>query len=282
MKLAVLNSALSKLGVTLKRQPRSENELPSYRKRFGDKAVAAQAFYNIGSGSFRHAAWTNVDHPSQWYSGAQQNNVSIAWDIAALLPISVESGTAEIVYTSHTIEHLQDAHVRHLFNEAYRILKVGGFLRVSCPDIRIYFEGYRRREPSLLHFPEFYPEYSFQDHLLTEFAGQLSMRMKNRNPQAASSIVISDEEVDRVFATMPLEAACNHFTQMCDFDLQRKLPGAHINWWHFEKIEAFLKRAGFQRVRRSGYGQSFCAILANTHYFDNTLSRFSVYAETEK
>lgn len=277
-----INRAIAPLGICIRRvPPPSDDELPLYRSIFGDTAVQQRRFYNIGSAGFRHAAWTNVDHPHDSYVAAQKDNVGIAWDVSTLTPIAVESGAAEIVYTSHTIEHLRNDHVQHMFDEAYRILKPGGFMRVTCPDILLLFEGYRRRNPGLLMNPKFYP-YSIQDCFLSSFVSQLSKRMKARNPQGASSITIDDKEVDRVFATMPFDAACDHFTAMCNYELQKKLPGAHINWWHFEKIAAFLQRSGFRNVRRSGYGGSFCPVLCNTDYFDNTYPRWSVYVETEK
>jgi predicted SAM-dependent methyltransferase len=258
------------------------DQLPLYLKLYGAVPVLEKRFYNVGSAWNKHALWTNVDYPSDWYAGDQKDNLDLSWDISSGNPIDVESGKAKIVYTSHTIEHLQDHHIQHFFNEAHRILEKGGFFRITCPDIILYYEGYKRRDPHLLLYTDAYPRFSIQDLFLNEFASQNTNIMRAGNPQGASSIVIPDEEVDRVFAGMPLDDALDHFTAMCDYELHKKAMGAHINWWHYEKIAKFLKQAGFNNVRRSGHGQSFCPAIRDTRYFDSTSPRFSIYVEAEK
>src|SRR5262249_19991868 len=156
-----------------------------------------------------------------------------------------------------------------MFNEVHRILEVGGFFRITCPDILLYYEGYVRRNPHLLLYGDAYPRFSIQDLFLNEFASQITNLMRAGNPQGASQIAVPDEEVDRVFAEKPLEEALDHFTQMCDYELHKKAMGAHINWWHFEKIVTFLKRAGFAKIWRSAHGQSFSPAMCDTRYFDS-------------
>src|SRR5262249_23236169 len=96
------------------------DQIPLYLKLFGAPALIDRTFYNIGSGWNRHALWTNVDHPSEWYASVQADNLDLAWDISSGRPIEVESGKAKIAYTSHTIEHLLNEHVQHMFNEVHR------------------------------------------------------------------------------------------------------------------------------------------------------------------
>jgi predicted SAM-dependent methyltransferase len=258
------------------------DQLSLYLQLYGADAVLAKRFYNVGSAWNRHALWTNVDYPSEWYAGDQEDNLDIPWDISTGSPLAVETRKAKIVYTSHTIEHLLNHHVQNFFNEAHRILEIGGFFRVTCPDIMLYYEGYKRRDPHLLLYTDAYPRFSIQDLFLNEFASQITNIMRAGNPQGASNIVVSDEEVDRVFSTMPLDAALDHFTSLCDYEIHKKALGAHINWWRFDKIEHFLRRAGFTKIRRSAYGQSFCPAIRDTRYFDSTSPRFSIYVEAEK
>ena len=49
--------------------------------------------------------------------------------------LPIIDGSAKIIYTSHTIEHITDAAVKKLFSEAYTKLCVGGVFRITTgPD----------------------------------------------------------------------------------------------------------------------------------------------------
>lgn len=277
---SLCNRLLSPLGVRLSRISRPDAEIPLYHQQYSERSVREKRFYNIGAGGFRHPCWSNVDMASQWYDKDRTQNIDVVWDISSLAPLHVEDNVAEIVYTSHTIEHLLDAHCDHLFAESHRILKPGGIIRVTCPDIRLFFEGYRRKDPALLPYRE--SSASIQAQFLCTFASQLSPLVRENNPAGAAKLQLTDAEVDHLFSTLELEQACSHIASQCDFDLQRKTPGSHINWWSMEKISTWLLRAGFHSIRRSAYGQSLTPVLRNTAYFDNTEPGFSVYVEAEK
>ena len=61
-------------------------------------------------------------------------------------PIKLPDESVEIVYTSHTIEHIADIYVDHLFREVHRILKKGGTFRITCPDIGKCYDAYLARD----------------------------------------------------------------------------------------------------------------------------------------
>jgi hypothetical protein len=77
------------------------------------------------------------------------------------------------------------------------------------------------------------------------------------------------------------DCARGHFAAMIDYELQKVTPGAHINWWTHDKVEAFMRRAGFTRIRRSSHKQSICAAMRGRE-FDTTHVAFSLYVEAEK
>ncbi|HTR00629.1 MAG TPA: methyltransferase domain-containing protein [Candidatus Acidoferrum sp.] len=276
----LINRLLAPLGIKLSRGHPPDDNRAMYETLYSPQSLRDRRFYNVGAGSFRHPFWTNVDTPSDWYSAERRHNIDIKWDMSSLSPLGVDDGVAEIVYCSHVIEHLLNEHVRHFFGEAYRILKPGGTIRITCPDLLLVYEGYRRRNRFLL--PREEETFSLQDRFMNFFATQLTDIMRLNNPHGASATKLADAEVDRLFATLPFDAACDHITALCNFDLQHKVPGAHINWWHFDKIGGFLRAAGFRTVRRSGYCQSLCPVMRNPAYFDNTVPQFSVYVEAEK
>jgi hypothetical protein len=83
-----------------------------------------EAFYwgqnvNVGGGSFNHLGWVNLDERTGFKFTPQ-----------ATFP--VQSKSAHYVYSSHCLEHLDDATVDRVLYEARRVLK--GKLVLKLPD----------------------------------------------------------------------------------------------------------------------------------------------------
>lgn len=81
---------------------------------------------------------------------------------------------------------------------------------------------------------------------------------------------------------MDYEEALNYCCSKCSIEIQKKYPGNHINWWNKKKIFFILEKAGFKKICLSGYGQSFCPILRDISFFDNTHPKISLYVEAIK
>ena len=60
----------------------------------------------------------------------------------ALEPYPIEDGAFELAYTEHFIEHIPREAAIAWLREIRRLLRPGGFLRLSTPDLRKYVEGY--------------------------------------------------------------------------------------------------------------------------------------------
>ena len=81
----------------------------------------------------------------------------------ALEPYPIADGAFDFAYSEHFIEHVpRDGAVTWL-REARRLLRPGGFVRLSTPDLRKYVEGYAdpegsffaRRRELLANMPQF-------------------------------------------------------------------------------------------------------------------------------
>lgn len=119
---------------------------------------------NIGCGMTPTAGWQNFDNsfslklskyptianllskaklinrPEIDYIRFCQKN-SIKWaDATQNIPLPDES--VELVYSSHMIEHLDRDEASRFLNEAKRILKSGGIIRLAVPDIKKKVEAY--------------------------------------------------------------------------------------------------------------------------------------------
>ena len=58
-------------------------------------------------------------------------------------PLPFPSGSAELVYSEHFVEHVRKDQATALLAECGRVLRPGGVLRVSTPDLAVLVEEYR-------------------------------------------------------------------------------------------------------------------------------------------
>ena len=117
---------------------------------------------------------------------------------------------------------------------------------------------------------------SIQQLFLFAFASYVSTLVDNTLDK------ISDEKLDNIFEKMRYEDALNYCTSRCPIELQRKYTGFHMNWWNIKKETKMLKKAGFNEIYLSGYGQSFSPALRDTRYFDDRYPTISLYVEAIK
>jgi len=74
------------------------------------------------------------------YCRLLRDHVFIHHDLANGIPL--HDGVADYIYSSHFFEHLYRDDVKHLLNECYRVLKHGGVLRISIPDLEYAIDLY--------------------------------------------------------------------------------------------------------------------------------------------
>lgn len=242
-------------------------------------------YYNVGAGSFFHPCWTNIDFVTGWYAGVQKNVVH--HDLMSLAPLPIGTAQAKVIYTSHTVEHVSEAAVFKLLEEAYRCLKPGGVLRVTTgPDADtdhaalmrgdadwFYWDKHHDRPGTyedICHKPQ--SSVPLEERWLHHVASQLAP-----NDISPSDKKFTAPEIRETLQRMPMKEALDFFTGLCRFQPER--PGNHISWWNHEKLEAFVRRAGFTTVYRSGHMQSCCAIMRRSAQFDSTHPQMSIYVE---
>lgn len=250
----------------------------------GDLSVSIEPV----AGGFRHPRWTNLDYASDRYASSQ-GAYFVNHDLMSLKPLPFKSGAVSLVYSSHTIEHVSDAAVEVMVREALRMLKPGGVLRLTCPDMLLAYEAWKRNDRAFFYFTEgfrnpkvwrqFYTMPPGEASITQLFLGQFATHLSNISI-APSKHKYSDSDVKGVFEAVHPEDALTHFTNECHYD--RDFAGHHISWWSPEKLLRVLGRVGFARVYRSGYGQSCAPPLRNTYLFDSTHPKLSVYVEAVK
>lgn len=286
-----INKCLKNLGYRIekiKKQPSTK----IYSSIYSNESLKERRFYNIGAGDFQHPYWTNIDFENEWY--AKNNKYlskGINYDIMSLQPLPLTDNSAEVVYTSHTIEHINDEAAQNIFNESFRILKKGGYFRLTTPNILLEYRAYLENDRNYFYWVEKFKnkndyeklytkaltDASIEQIFLSHFASNVSTLHKENQANH-----IQDDELKNIFKNHSLDEALNYCTKKCSLEVQKRNSGDHINWWHFEKASRMLKLAGFHNIYLSGYGQSFCPILRDTLLFDNTHPKISLYVEARK
>jgi len=119
---------------------------------------------NVGCGASPIAGWRNFDNSTSlllaripfsdtllratrlisetqasYIAFARNNEVEFA---NATIRLPLPDASAEVVYTSHMLEHLDRHDVQRFLAEMRRILQPGGVLRISVPDLRQIAEAY--------------------------------------------------------------------------------------------------------------------------------------------
>ncbi len=231
-------------------------------------------FLNIGAGKWRHPLWHNLDHPVAGYEKSH-GSIQIAHDLMSDQPFDVADSSLKAVFTSHTIEHLNDEYTLRMFKNVYRSLEPGGYFRVTCPDAALAYRAYQRGDKSFWEPDD--KKYSLEQLFLSVFSASCSAIM-DENEQDR----VSDEEVSRIFSEMPMEEAFDHFTKDKPMLLISKHPQSHDTWFTAEKVMRMLAEAGFSDIWDSKYGQSVFQPMRDTGYFDTTRPDISLFVECRK
>ena len=288
---SIIRVLLHKAGFEIKRASKRAADpysLSLYASLYDAATLERKPFYNVGAGSFWHPYWTNIDYISDWYGSVQKS--AIHHDLMSRDPLPIESNSAEIVYTSHTIEHIKEDAVLIFFREAFRTLKPRGVFRVTTgPDAETNYRAMINGDTHWFYWDDWYAESGSFEHVYHKPANSVPIEERwlahVAAPLAPNDISPSEHkfnavEIRRIIDELGLEKALDFFTSKCDFDSKR--PGNHISWWTHTKVSNFLEDAGFSNIYRSGYGQSVSPILRNTEFFDSTHPQMSIYVEAIK
>ncbi len=282
-----INKITSKVGIEIRRRP-DPYQKSLYLQLYGSEVCAKRPFYNVGAGSFWHPYWTNIDFVTDWYKDMQKEVVH--YDLMSSDPLPIKSDSAEIIYTSHTIEHIKEDAVRRFFGEAFRSLKPGGILRVTTgPDAETDFRAMQAGDVHWFYWDNMYVKPGTYEKIFHKPATSVPIEERwlhhvasalAPNDKSPSSIKFDAVEVKRIINDLGFEKALDYFTGLCAFDPQR--PGNHVSWWTHKKIMDYLRDVGFTKIYRSGYEQSVSPVLRNVGLFDNTHPQTSIYVEAVK
>jgi len=93
---------------------------------------------HLGSGEHIFTGWDNLD--------LMEREGIIHCDLTKPLPY--ETNSVNFIFTEHFIEHLDEVDGFNLLVECFRVMKPGGKIRITCPDLRKYVEAYLNWNPA--------------------------------------------------------------------------------------------------------------------------------------
>jgi SAM-dependent methyltransferase len=274
--------AFNGAGFRIERLLPAEHDEPLYAA-YDSAVLRRRPFINIGAGAFSHRYWTNVDHASDAYARVQ-HAAFVEHDLTKLGPLPFETGSIELAYTSHTIEHVNDAAVEQLFRECFRVLRPGGGFRVTCPDARAFYQtivddnlpfwSFRRRwfagpgsnAPRLDDVTVF-------DFFVREVATRRCRYYVHA--QKPPSLA----ELEERFRTLDYAGFVSSLTGDLVFDPNRP---EHMNAWDEARVTDKLRSAGFSDVYVSRRGQSRFAPMMDPVCFDSTMPWGSLFVEARR
>ena len=115
---------------------------------------------NLGCGSQTPIGWLNVDYAmGAWLAKipvlcSVSNKLKIInfdwpeniflYDLRKKFPW--KDNSVDVVYSSHTLEHLSRNEGLHFLKECYRVLNSGGIIRIIVPDLKVIVDKYIQGE----------------------------------------------------------------------------------------------------------------------------------------
>ena len=96
----------------------------------------------LGCGSYPLDGWFNTDGSiSKCFNGVNYLDVS--------RPFDIPDESFNYIYSEHLFEHLTYRQGKNMLNECYRILKPGGIIRLSTPNIEFLIDLYLHPEKEI-------------------------------------------------------------------------------------------------------------------------------------
>ena len=171
---------------------------------------------NIGAGAFwKSDGWETLDNAPASYSKKWQH-FGKCWDT------KLESNSYEIVFTSHTLEHVPQFRIEKTISEINRIMKIGGTLRILVPDLESSARAYINKDKNFFKFSKHYDE-------TLGIAGSFLRQIVSPGGQT----IAMNREFDEIFGGY-----------------------AHLFCFDFELMKILLKKWGFYNIKKCKPGMS--------------------------
>lgn len=209
---------------------------------------------NIGPGVWKKEGWKTLDY---------YVNATFHTDLRNMEKFPIEDNLIEKAFSSHCIEHMEDAPCEYMLKELYRCMQPGGILRIACPDADLALAAYKRKDSAWFSW------------VLNDTLGNMIINAFSSYKRGGPKC--DDKTVQEKFDTLSKA----DFIKWCNSLIDRNEQYiAHTNGYYYDKLEKMLAEAGFSEIRKSGYRQSYDEELRG-ELFDR-YPKISLYVECYK
>ncbi len=105
------------------------------------KLKSGKNYLNLGCVDNYIEGYVNADF-FRGFKFWKRNNKQLEWQLDLRFPLNCEDEVFDGIFCEHVLEHLYPDDVKKLLRELYRILKKGGFIRITVPDLEKYVKFY--------------------------------------------------------------------------------------------------------------------------------------------
>jgi predicted SAM-dependent methyltransferase len=106
-------------------------------------------FLELGPAKTKHTK-NRARFSKLWFTAgiARKGKVDLVQDLEC--PWALPNARFDAVFASHVLEHIEKP--LHFMTECHRVLKTGGLLRISVPNVAVYMERYLSYKINLARF----------------------------------------------------------------------------------------------------------------------------------
>jgi len=248
-------------------------------KRFWEKSLnrikhVKREYLNIGGGPvWLHERFFTLDQCFVTNEAIGR----IKFDLVNDLPLPFESDTFKGIYSSNCFEHLKEEEVTKILEESYRILKPGGTIRITVPDMDKMFDAYEKRDASYFWFREkqHKPDQAwFKDSWL---------RLVTRSFAGHVVDLFDDKTLYKMYKDNDREIFVRKILTVAETSpVYRNIPNTHKSYWTPSSMIKKLEALGFKNCLSVKKGITRDKIFSNGLTFDNTWPEKSLFVEGTK
>lgn len=224
-----------------------------------------ERYINIGGGQWYYPRWENVDYY------ANKAYVDYCLDLRTKNKLPFQDECAALIFSSHFFEHISDEDCLFVLGECYRILKRGGTIRISVPDMEKAFTAYRNNDHNFFCSEGVsFKGNTIERKLVNVFASYAKEGYSGGPLVSVAEVRNKLQELDKY-----------SFCRWCVSRIPKDAPyKAHVNAYNFDKLKDFLDEIGFQDIKKSDYRLSSVTSM-RAKVFDNR-PVVSLYVEAIK
>lgn len=199
---------------------------------------------NLGAGPNWHKdGWHVLDHKVK-----KKKGLKIGGD---LNNIKLKSKSCDLVFISHTLEHIPHIQIQNVLSEINRIMKKGSTIRLLVPNLEVIAKAYVKKDKN------FFKVARDEDHSIRTDLGYGGMFLN--------------------FIVSP-----GQDTALISRDLKNFIAGyAHLYAYDFQMMKTLLKLSGFSNIKKMKFCESKiidfkepCHILGRSKKYNNLNNKF--------